>query len=81
MSLKTTFFVKPFFVKETEDNLVHVYRFLLLLFKQCFVVAKRILSTASREELLCFSGLLSTRKAKKIMYSTVKKKCKRNLPK
>ena len=51
-----------FLLDETEDNLV--YRLLtFLIFKQCFAVVKRILSTASREELMCLSVLQSTRKS------------------
>ena len=58
MSSKTTFFIKPFFVKTL------VYRFIMFLIsKQCFAVVKRILSTASREELMCLSVLQSTRKS------------------
>ena len=58
MSLKTTFFIKPFFVRTL------VYRSIMfLIFKQCFAVVKRILSTASREELTCLSVLQSTRKS------------------
>ena len=36
---------------------------MFLIFKQCFAVVKRILSTASWQELMCLSGLLSTRKS------------------
>ena len=36
---------------------------MFLIFKQCFAVVKRILSTASREELMCLSVLQSTRKS------------------
>ena len=58
MSLKTTFFIKPFFVKTL------VYHFIMFLIsKQCFAVVKRILSTAFREEFMCLSGLQSTRKS------------------
>ena len=58
MSSKTTFFIKPFFVKTL------VYRFIMFLIsKQCFAVVKRIRSTASREELMCLSVLQSTSKS------------------
>ena len=36
---------------------------MFLISKQCFAVVKRILSTASREELMCLSVLQSTRKS------------------
>ena len=58
MSLKTTFFITPFLVRTL------VYRFIMFLIsKQCFAVVKTILSTAWREELMCLSGLQSTRKS------------------